>query len=65
MRDSLVSDISLCSYSHSENYLNCVYMDKRAGLVVEISLERSEMPLTRMKIFPYKYSQTNWISCKD
>jgi hypothetical protein len=32
-------------------------MDKRAGLVVEISLERDEILLIGMEISPYKHSQ--------
>jgi hypothetical protein len=32
-------------------------MDKRAGPVAEISLERGEISLTGMEISPYKYSQ--------
>jgi hypothetical protein len=32
-------------------------MDKRAGLVAEISLERGEISLTGMEISSYKHSQ--------
>jgi hypothetical protein len=32
-------------------------MDKRAGPVAEISLERGEISLTGMEISPYKHSQ--------
>jgi hypothetical protein len=32
-------------------------MDKLAGPVAEISLERGKISLTRMEIFPYKHSQ--------
>ena len=32
-------------------------MDKRAGPVAEISLERGEISLTGMKVSPYKHSQ--------
>jgi hypothetical protein len=32
-------------------------MDKWAGLVAEISLERGEISLTRMEISSYKHSQ--------
>jgi hypothetical protein len=32
-------------------------MDKRAGSVAEISLERGEISLTGMGILPYKHSQ--------
>jgi hypothetical protein len=32
-------------------------MDKWAGPVAEISLERGEISLTGMEIFPYKLSQ--------
>ena len=32
-------------------------MDKQAGPVAEISLERGEIWLTGMEISPYKYSQ--------
>jgi hypothetical protein len=32
-------------------------MDKRAGPVAEISLERGEISLTGMKISPYKHSE--------
>jgi hypothetical protein len=32
-------------------------MDKQAGLVAEISLERGEISLTGMEMYPYTYSQ--------
>jgi hypothetical protein len=32
-------------------------MDKRAGTIAEISLERGDISLTGMKISPYKHSQ--------
>ena len=35
-------------------------MDKRAGPVAEISLERGEISLTGMGISPYKHSQAGW-----
>ena len=38
-------------------------MDKRAGPVAEISLERGEISLTGMGISPYKHSQAGWPSC--
>ena len=37
-------------------------MDKRAGPVAEISLERGEISLTGMEISPYKHSQAG---CRD
>ena len=48
-----VSEISLCSHFCSKNH--CVFI--WLGPVAEISLERSEISLTRMEISPYKYSQ--------
>jgi hypothetical protein len=35
-------------------------MDKRAGPVAEISLERGEISLTGMEISPYKHSQASY-----
>jgi hypothetical protein len=40
-------------------------MDKRAGLVAEISLERGEISLTGMGILPYKHLQAGWPGCRD
>jgi hypothetical protein len=40
-------------------------MDKRAGPVAEISLERGEISLTGMGISPYKHSQAGWPGCWD
>jgi hypothetical protein len=40
-------------------------MDKRAGPVAEISLERGEISLTGMEIFPYKHSQAGYPGCQD
>jgi hypothetical protein len=40
-------------------------MDKRAGPVVEISLERGEISLIGMEISPYKHSQAGWPGCRD
>ena len=40
-------------------------MDKRAGPVAEISLERGEISLTGMGISPYKHSQAGWPGCRD
>ena len=39
-------------------------MDKRAGPVAEISLERGEISLTGMGISPYKHSQAGWPGCR-
>jgi hypothetical protein len=39
-------------------------MDKRAGPVAEISLERDEISLTGMEISPYKHSQAGWPVCR-
>jgi hypothetical protein len=40
-------------------------MNKQAGLVAEISLERGEISLTGMKISAQKHSQAGWSSCQD
>ena len=40
-------------------------MDKRAGPVAEISLERGEISLTGMEISPYKHSQAGYPGCQD
>ena len=40
-------------------------MDKRAVPVAEISLERGEISLTGMEIFPYKQSRAGQPSCRD
>jgi hypothetical protein len=40
-------------------------MNKRAAPVAEISLERGEISLTKMKISAHKHSQAGWSSCQD
>jgi hypothetical protein len=40
-------------------------MDKRAGPVAEILLERGEISLTGMEISPYKHWQAGWPVCRD
>ena len=40
-------------------------MSKRAGPLAEISLERSEISLTGMKISPYKRLQAGWPAYRD
>ena len=40
-------------------------MDKRAGPVADISLERGKISLTGMGISPYKHSQAGWSGCRD
>ena len=40
-------------------------MDKRAGPVAEISLERGEISLTGMGISLYKHAQAGWPGCRD
>ena len=40
-------------------------MDKRAGLVAKILLERDKISLAGMEISPYKYSQAGQLGCGD